>query len=162
MEEEANPLDEFDDLYVQDGIVEIGRHRFSVRHLQVVHSAVAFRAFRVACAMLGNDAESEAMLAAHGEDILPAITAATDIPLDKLRKMRGGVQMRLWAAVLQVNEDFFVQYADQIAGGTAERVQRIAASTAGPALSTTSSPEGMPTAKRTPLADLNAPSARPN
>ena len=147
-------LDEFEDLYAQDGAVEIGKHRFPVRHLGVVHLGVMAKAFGVASALLLDGADSEALLGDRGEDILPAISAATDLPLDALRKMRGDVQMRLFAAVLKVNEDFFVQCADARFGATAMLVAAMI-NGAGQQPSTTSAPADTQDAKRTPLAALN-------
>jgi len=154
-------FEEFADLFVQEGSVEIGKHRFTVRHLAVVHMGIMHKAFEVAWAMLGNDAESQAILAERGADILPAIAAATDLPLDVLRKMKGGVQLALWAAVLEVNDDFFVQYAAHKYGATALLVAKMIDG-AGQAQSTTSAPEDIPPAKRIPLADLKSSSARPS
>jgi len=154
-------FEEFEDLLVQEGAVEIGKHRFPVHHLTVIHSGIMWKAFEVADAMLRNDARSAAILAERAEDILPAISAATDLPIDVLRKMRGGVQLRLWAAVLQVNEDFFVQYADHSCGVTANLVAKMIVGV-GPEQSPTSSSTDTPTASRIPLASLNASSPRPS
>jgi hypothetical protein len=162
MADNSGPADEeLADLYVQDGAVEIGAHRFVVRHLGVIHRGVMERGFRVTWAALGDDEQSEAMVASHGDDILPAIAAATDVPLDKLRKMRGGVQLRLWAAVLRVNDDFFVQWADHKFGATAALVVKMINGMT-PEPSITSPPEDIQSAPRTPLASSRASTARPS
>lgn len=162
MEEEK--YDELRDLFAEEGEVEIGKHRFPVRHLQVRHAGLMQKAFDVAWAMLGDDAESAKILAERAEDILPAISAATDIPLVALRKMRGGVQLRLWAAVLKVNDDFFVQVPDHMFGETAARVVKMipAMATAGEPPSSTSEPTDTPNAKRIPLAALHSSTAARN
>ena len=119
------------------------------------------RAFEVAWAMLGDDPQSQEILATRADDILPAIAAATDVPVDVLRKMRGGVQMRLWAAVLRVNDDFFVQWADHRFGAMAALVVKMIDGL-GQEPSTTSAPEGIPDASRIPLASLHASSPKPS
>lgn len=144
-----DPGDELAELFPQPLQVQIGRRTFAVRALGLREFVPISRALRVAWAALADDAKADAYVAEHIAELVPLIAAAIDRPAGFVEKLPGGAALRLFAAALEVNQDFFVQCFAVRSGATAKLSMQILVG-AGLAPSTTSETAAIPIATATP------------
>lgn len=117
-------MDELETIYQPRAIeVEVGGRTVSVKPLTVGQLPVFARAIRpLAPALQGGEADWLELIAEHGESVIASVSIATAMTREDLGGLPPDEFVRLAAAVMEVNMDFFVRRLTPAVSAAAEKM----------------------------------------